>query len=144
MGSYNRYGNNKKFILDVNELKIVDGSYVYISKEEDYDIAIDLDDRVSEFEKLKQYIVFVAEHICELDNITQKFNYRSYPEEKEFTDILSVVYIDEPDIIALEYLGATVNTQYLVEFKYEEHRFKLKSFGMVKDIPDDWDKQECN
>ncbi len=139
MSSYNRFGDLSKMITNVNELKIVDGSCVYISKEEDYDIVVDLDDKVHEFENMKQYIVFIAEHICELDNIAQKFIYNRHPEETEFKDILAIVYIDEP-YVTLEYWGATVNTQYLVKFIYEDNKFKLKSFGWVDDIPDDWDK----
>lgn len=144
MHSYNRYGDSTKFVTDINELKVEEGSYVYISKEEDYDIAIDLGDRVTEFEKLKSYIVFVAEHVCELDNLAQKYMDIRHPNSGRFTDILSVIYIDEPDVITFEYWGDFVNTQYDVVFKYEDNRFKLKSFGMVKDISDNWDKQRVN
>ena len=142
MKSYNRYSDINKFVTDPNELKIVDNSYVYISREEDYGIALDLDERVSEFEMLKSQIVFVAEHICELDNMAQRFIYMRHPEEKEFMDTLEIVYIDDPNIVTLEYWGYHVNTQYLVEFKYEDNRFKLKSFGMVNDIPDNWEKND--
>ncbi len=112
---------------------------IYISKKEDYDIVVDLDDKVHKFENMKQYIVFIAEHICELDNTAQKYIYNRHPEETEFEDILAIVYMDEPYVM-LEYWGETVNTQYLVKFIYEDDKFKLKSFGMIDDIPDDWDK----
>lgn len=135
---YDRYSDITKFITDSSQLKIEYGSYVYISKEEDYDIAVDLDENIDKFEALKPFIVFLAKHICELDNITQRFWNRRHPDDI-MEDILSIVYIDGNDII-LEYWGATVNTQYDVIFEYKNNWFRLKSFGAIKDIPGDWDK----
>ena len=43
-------------------------------------------------------------------------------------------------MIALEYWGARENTQYLVKFEEIDNKFILKSFGMVDDIPADWDE----
>ncbi|MGN0536846.1 MAG: hypothetical protein ACI4M3_02580, partial [Acutalibacteraceae bacterium] len=130
---YNRYNDITKFITDSSELKIENGSYVYISSEKDYNIAVDLENHVDEFEKLKPFIVFLAKHICELDNIVQRFDKKHYLDTSE-PDILSIIYIDGNDII-LEYWGATVNTEYDVVFEYKDNQFRLKSFGMIKDIP---------
>ena len=45
-----------------------------------------------------------------------------------------------PNMIALEYWGTRENTQYLVKFEEIDNKFILKSFGMVDDIPADWDE----
>lgn len=56
---YDRYADMEKFITDPDKLQIVNGSEVYISSENDYDIVVDLQGRVEEFEQLKPFIVFV-------------------------------------------------------------------------------------
>ena len=43
MGLYNRYEDQSKFIMDMEQLCIAEDGYVYISKEEDYGIAIDME-----------------------------------------------------------------------------------------------------
>lgn len=137
---YNRYQDIDKFITDVNELRMDKDGGVYISSEEDYGIMVDLEEQMDKFEELKPQIVFVAEHIGELDNMVQRYSRKRWNETLE--DYVALVYIDEPNIVTLEYWGARVNTQYLVEFEYTDNQFVLKSFGMNKDIPADWDKEE--
>ena len=58
----------------------------------------------------------------------------------DFEDYPETIYIDKPNLIALEYWGARENTQYLVKFEEIDNKFILKSFGMVDDIPADWDE----
>lgn len=137
---YNRYQDIDKFITDVNELRMDKDGGVYISNEEDYGIMVDLEEQMDKFEELKPQIVFVAKHIGELDNMVQRYSRKRWNETLE--DYVALVYIDEPNIVTLEYWGARVNTQYLVEFEYTDNQFVLKSFGMNKDIPADWDKEE--
>ena len=52
--------------------QIVNGSEVYISSKENYDIVVDLQGHTEEFERLKPFITLVAQSICDLDNTTQK------------------------------------------------------------------------
>ena len=73
-GLYNRYGDISKFIIDMEQLCIADDGYVYISKEEDYDIAVDMESCYGSLDEVKSFIVFLAKHICELDNLVQRFN----------------------------------------------------------------------
>lgn len=47
---YNRYYDIKKFITDPEKLQIVNGSEVYISSEEDFDIVVDLKGHKEEFD----------------------------------------------------------------------------------------------
>ena len=49
---YNRYHDIKKFITNPKKLQIVNGSEVYISSEEDYDIVVDLEGHTADFEGL--------------------------------------------------------------------------------------------
>ena len=102
------------------------------------------------FEELKPVIIKVAEHVCELDNIVQRYykkcckNSQKYYKERynidDFEDYPATIYIEKPNMIALEYWGARENTQYLVKFEEIDNKFILKSFGMVDDIPADWDE----
>ncbi len=71
---YNRYGDISKFIIDMEQLCIADDGYVYISKEEDYDIAVDMESCYGSLDEIKSFIVLLAKHICELDNLVQRFN----------------------------------------------------------------------
>lgn len=74
MGLYNRYEDQSKFIMDMEQLCIAEDGYVYISKEEDYGIAIDMESCYGTLDEVKSFIVFLAKHICELDNLVQRFN----------------------------------------------------------------------
>ena len=135
---YNRYYDIKKFITDPEKLQIVNGSEVYISSEEDYDIVVDLKGHKEEFESLKPFIAFVARNICELDNTAQKFN-RLHSGESRFPFDLELIFIDVSHVI-LEYWGTEVNTQFGVVFEYSKDKFTLKKFGMIQDIPADWEQ----
>jgi len=135
---YNRYCDIKKFITDPEKLQIVNGSEVYISSEEDYDIVVDLKEHKEEFESLKPFIAFIARNICELDNTAQKFN-RLHSGESRFPFDLELIFIDVSHVI-LEYWGTEVNTQFGVVFEYSKDKFTLKKFGMIQDIPADWEQ----
>ena len=135
---YNRYCDIKKFITDPEKLQIVNGSEVYISSEEDYDIVVDLKEHKEEFESLKPFIALIARNICELDNTAQKFD-RLHSGESRFLFDLELVFIDVSHVI-LEYWGTEVNTQFDVVFEYSKDKFTLKKFGMIQDIPADWEQ----
>ena len=135
---YNRYHDIKKFVTDPEKLQIVNGSEVYISSEEDYDIVVDLKEHKEEFESLKPFIAFIARNICELDNTAQKFN-RLHSGESRFPFDLELIFIDVSHVI-FEYWGTEVNTQFDVVFEYSKGKFTLKKFGMIQDIPADWEK----
>ena len=135
---YNRYHDIKKFVTDPEKLQIVNGSEVYISSEEDYDIVVDLKEHKEEFESLRPFIAFIARNICELDNTAQKFN-RLHSGESRFPFDLELIFIDVSHVI-LEYWGTEVNTQFGVVFEYSKDKFTLKKFGMIQDIPADWEQ----
>ena len=138
---YDRYADMEKFITDPDKLQIVNGSEVYISSENDYDIAVDLQGRVEEFERLKPFIVFVAKSICELDNTVQKFDSRHSWNRPggQFQYQIAAVFVDDPYII-LEYWGTEENTQFDVVFEHDKGKFLLRSFGTMQDIPENWEE----
>lgn len=71
---YDRYGDISKFITDADQLCVVDDEFVYISKEKDYDIVVDMESCYGSLDEVKSFIVFLTKHICELDNLVQRFN----------------------------------------------------------------------
>lgn len=135
---YNRYNDIKKFITEPEKLQIVNGSEVYISSEENYDIVVDLKGHTADFESLKPFIAFVARSLCELDNIAQKFD-RLYSRSSQFPYDVEIVFIDVP-YVTLTYWGTEENTQFDVVFECKEDKFMLKSFGIVPDVPTDWEQ----
>ncbi len=135
---YNRYHDIRKFITDPEKLQMMNGSEVYISSEEDYDIVVDLEGHTEEFKRLKPFIAVIAQSLCELDNTVQKFN-RLHSGESQFPFDLKIVFIDGSYAI-LEYWGTEVNTQFDVVFEYNKDKWTLKKFGMIQDIPADWEQ----
>ncbi len=73
-----------------------------------------------------------------MDNTAQKFD-RLYSGESRFPFDLELVFIDVSHVI-LEYWGTEVNTQFDVVFEYSKDKFTLKKFGMIQDIPADWEQ----
>ena len=72
--SFNRYGDISKFITDPDLLQVTGDECVYISNDNDYDIAVDLETCYASFDEVKLFIAFLATQICELDNIAQRFH----------------------------------------------------------------------
>lgn len=56
---YNRYGDISKFIINMEQLCIAEDGYIYISKEEDYDIAVDMESCYGSLDEVKSFIVFL-------------------------------------------------------------------------------------
>ncbi len=142
---YDRYADMEKFITDPDKLQIVNGSEVYISSEYDYDIAVDLQGRVEDFEQLKPFIILVAKSICELDNTVQKFEYQHnwialspliLLSEPPFYYDIETVFINDPYII-LKYWGTEEDRDFDVVFEFKNGKFVLRNFDTVRDIPED-------
>lgn len=84
---FDRYNDISKFITDPNKLKIADNDEycVYISDENDYDIAVDLQVCYGGFDEMKPFIVLTAKHINELDNIVQRFDQQKRVRENGYS-----------------------------------------------------------
>ncbi|MCI8669789.1 MAG: hypothetical protein HFI34_09770 [Lachnospiraceae bacterium] len=115
---YNRYEDISKFILDIEQLCVADDGYVYISKEEDYGIAIDMESCYGSLDEAKPFIVFLAKHICELDNLVQRFNQK----KRIKNDGTGYVCLPSPTgILRFDYLQSMENdpTPQRKEFPFE-------------------------
>lgn len=141
---YGRYSDISKFVTDPDKLECVDDEIVYISDENDYDIAVDLEGCYGSFDAVKPFIAFLAEHISELDNTVQRFDCRNGgnydPTSDEAPFELDLISLKKPYQITLGYICTDVNSQFDAVFKYKDNNFHLCSFGTVKNIPDNWDK----
>lgn len=137
---HERYTDNSKLVMDINELKLTEDALVLIYYgDKRYDeVTVDLEGEESRYEELKPYIIFVAKNLCKMDCIAQK-----YSRDSEFAHRYEVAYIrlNVKDIISLRYYGMIENTEFDVVFQYVNGDFILKSFGMVKNIPLNWDKK---
>ena len=135
---YNRYNDIEKFVIAPNKLQVVNGSEIYISSEENYNIVVDLQGHTDEFEQLKPFIITVVQNVCELDNTAQKFD-KLQSGSLYFPCVVSIIFIDYPYVI-FEYWGTEENTQFDVVFEHSEGKFTLKSFGTISNIPSNWEE----
>lgn len=135
---HKRYNDNSRLMTDIKKLQLTNGTEVVIYLEDQYyeEIYVYLHEQEAKFEELKPMIVFVAENLCRMDCIAQKYNGHD-----KFTDSYSIAYvcIEMPDIIKLTYYGMIENTEFDVVFQHKNDELVLKSFGMKKDISPDWD-----
>lgn len=138
-----RYNNDLQLIVDANSLKLTDKTQVVIYREGKWDdeIAIDLEDQAEKFEELKPYLLFISQNLCKMDIIVQK--YSALHDSNKFADGYVVAYIllDMPDGIIVGYYGTKENTEFDVVFEHVNNELILKSFGMQKNIPANWDKE---
>ena len=132
-----RYGDPGKFITDPDGLELDQHALVYLSAEDDYDIAVDLERQKEKFDALRPYIAFVAKNICRLDDLVQRYDRERERGGGRFPYSLNLVYVDKPCII-LEYCGMIENTTFDVVFRQENGKFILESFGMRHSLPPDW------
>lgn len=134
-----RYNDKSRLITNVGELQLTNGTEVMIYQEDQWhdDVVVDLGGQAETFEELKPLIIFAAKNLCKMDCIAQK-----YDGSDDFTEAFAAAYIclDMPDKIRLTYYGTTVNTAFDVVFQRADDELVLKSFGIVKDIPPDWEK----
>lgn len=112
--SFNRYGDLSKFITDPDLLQVTGDECIYISNENDYDIAVDLETCYASFDEVKPFIAFLATQICELDNAVQRFHRKK----------------------------RVKNSQLEVVFEYKENKFFLRTYGAIDNIPDNWEDEQ--
>lgn len=132
-----RYNDKSKLITDTNELQLTNRAEVMIYREDLWqeEIVVELEGQTENFEELKPFIVFVAENLCKMDCIAQRFS-QKHSADEQFADSYIIAYIslDMPDRIKLTYYGTLENTCFDVVFQYTNNEFILKSFGTIKDI----------
>lgn len=138
-----RYADFDKLITDIDKLELTDEREVLIYHNDKFydDVFVYLDDDKEDFEKLKPFIAFLAENLWKLDMIAQRYD--DIYNNSNLAQSYEAAYIrlKAPNEVSIEYYGMRENTEFDVVFKHEEDKFILKSFGMRKNIPDDWDKE---
>lgn len=136
---HKRYNNKSKLITNINEFQLTNETEVIIYLEEQYydEVVVDLEGQTDKFDELKPLIGFVAENLCKMDCIAQK-----YDGDDKFAENYAIAYVclDSPNTIKLTYFGTFVNTEFDVVFQYINGELILKSFGTMKNIPSDWDR----
>ena len=164
---FNRYGDLSKFITDPDLLQTTGDGGVYISNEDNYGIAVYLETCYASFDEVKPFIAFLATQICELDNAVQRFDRKSQkkrirrdvslpspyridyssmednptPQEEKSDFILAYIYMEEKNRISLNYWCTTENSEFDVVFEYKENKFFMRSFGLIDNIPDNWEDE---
>lgn len=135
---YKRYNDESKLITNTDEFQLINETEVLIYREDQWygEVIVDLGSQADKFDELKPFIRLVAENLCKMDCIAQKYN-----GDNKFAENYAIAYIclDVPDTIKLTYFGTFVNTEFDVVFQYTNGKLILKSFGTVKNIPLDWD-----
>ena len=160
-----------KLITDQDLLQVTEDESVYISNENDYDIAVDLESCYASFDEVKPFIAFLATQICELDNAVQRFhrkkriknNGRGYvrlpsspgtlsidysqsmednptPQGEKSDFILAYIYMEEKNQISFNYWCTTENSEFDVVFEYKENKFFMRRYGIIDNIPDNWEE----
>lgn len=104
------------------------------------DIILCLEDEEEWTDEMKLFAYFISQNFYQMDNIAAEYN-AHYGDRKFVDDFqLAIIYINSKSQIRLEYWGIKDNTQFDICFEYISERFILKSFGLEKDIPFDWNK----
>lgn len=140
---FDRYNDASKFINEPREWVLDGDGFVYISAEDDYDIAVDFERCFCSLEEIKPFIALVVERINELDNAVQRFHNKrhGFSPLQETDYYLNLISFPKPGFVTLEYVCTDVNSQFDVLFEYKNERFYLREFGLLKDIPEGWEIQ---
>ncbi len=115
---YDRYGDTSRFITDANQLCVEDDAYVYISSEENYDIAVDLEGCCTSFEELKPFIAFLSAHVCELDNLVQQFDCQKRMKASGYVCLSSL-----PGILRFDYMQSMEDVPVHEQSSYKKTPF---------------------
>lgn len=137
-----RYTDTAQLITNIDKLELTDAGEVLIyCGDKWYDeVTVNLEGEEEKFEELKPMIAHVAKNLWKIDLIAQRYD-TLYGDGKFFYSY-EVAYIcfSTLDEISVRYYGMQVNTEFDVVFQCANDEFRLKSFGMRKNIPPDWNK----
>lgn len=138
-----RYVDTTKLITDIEKLELTSAGEILIyCGDKWYDeVTVNLEVQEEKFEELKSVIACIAKNLYKIDLIAQRYN-TLYGDGK-FVSSYEIGYIclNALDEISVRYYGMEVNTEFDVIFQYINDEFLLKSFGMRKNIPLDWDRE---
>lgn len=138
-----RYTDTAKLITNADKLELTDAGEVLIYCGDKWygEVTVSLEGKEEKFEELKPMIAYIAESLCKIDFIAQRYD--TLHGNGNFVYDCEVAYIclNTLDEICVRYYGIQVNTEFDVVFQCSNGEFLLKSFGMRKNIPPDWDRE---
>ena len=139
---HERYKDKERLLLNADQLTLTEDTLVQIYQGDKFfdEVFIDLEEDVEKFELLKPYMIWIAENLCQMDIIVQKYNIlRGLPKfAMEFS--IGNIYLELPDKIRIRYYGTYENTEFVVLLQYINDKFILQQYGNRTDILQDWDK----
>lgn len=131
-----RYNDKSKTITD--NYVLINGEVLIYEEDDHYDAVSVCLDSDSDFKALIPEIEFIARNLEKMDIIAQK--YSAYRKDTNFAAENNIAYAGfSENEITLTYFGTEVNTEFEVVFVKNKGNVSLKSFGMIKSIPDNWE-----
>lgn len=138
-----RYVDTAKLITDIEKFELTSAGEILIyCGDKWYDeVTVNLEGQEEKFEEVKSVIAYIAKNLYKIDLIAQRYD-TLYGDGK-FASSYEIGYIclNALNEISVRYYGMKVNTEFDVIFQYINDEFLLKSFGMRKNIPLDWDRE---
>ena len=105
------------------------------------EVTVNLKGQEEKFEELKSVVACIAKNLCKIDLIAQRYDTLYDDGRLAFDYEIAYVCLNDLNEISVIYYGTVVNTEFDVIFQYINDEFLLKSFGMRKNIPLDWDRE---
>lgn len=138
-----RYTDTEKLITDIDQLELTDAGEVllYCGDQWYSEVTVSLGGKKEKFEELKSMIAYVAKSLCKIDLIAQKYDALYGDGKFAYHYEIAYIRLNTLDEICVRYYGMQENTEFDVVFQCANDKFLLKSFGMRKNIPPDWNRE---
>lgn len=140
---HERYTDTAKRITNSEQLELTDTGEVLIYCGDKWhgEVTVNLQGREDQFEELKQVIVYIAKNLCKIDLTAQRYNALYGDGKFAYSYEMAYICLEPSDKISVRYYGIQENTEFDVVFQCANEEFRLKSFGMMKNIPPDWNRE---
>ncbi|MDE7030743.1 MAG: hypothetical protein K2P63_12380 [Lachnospiraceae bacterium] len=140
---HERYTDTAKRITNSEQLELTATGEVLIYCGDKWhgEVTVNLQGREDQFEELKQVIVYIAKNLCKIDLTAQRYNALYGDGKFAYSYEVAYICLEPSDEISVRYYGMQENTEFDVVFQCANEEFRLKSFGMRKNIPPDWNRE---
>ncbi|MDE6620733.1 MAG: hypothetical protein K2K74_09670 [Lachnospiraceae bacterium] len=108
----------------------------------------ELDNAVQRFNRKKRiknsghgYVRFPSPPAPLRIDYSQSMEDNPTPQEEKSDFILAYIYMEEKNWISFDYWCTTENSEFDVVFEYKENKFFLRSYGIIDNIPDNWEDE---
>ena len=138
-----RYTEQKELIQHADELELTGGRSVLLYRGNQWleEVSVDLGREADRFEALRPYLLKIGAALSGLDASVQKYS-ALYGGDSRFSEHYYVadMGLEGDGVLRLTYFGSVENTEFDVCFQDMGDRFLLRSYGMKKEIPPDWEE----